>query len=153
MVASTFRTLKVKSLNALGYMPYLFIILYIWLTVFFHPVFIVPLVMYWRMAFKNTMNLVQGFGPLYWIVREDTRMFSVGRGTMHELSEPWRKGQGIYVVALRRCLQVGFCRTQTFEETEGILSAMQGRFLDLEPREIGNWNGIQKEANTRKASA
>jgi hypothetical protein len=153
MPASTRKTLGDRVVKLLGYSPYVFVLLYIWLTLFFHPVFIVPLVMYWRIAFKGTLNLVQGIGPVYWIVRDDTRMLSAGRGTMHELAEPWRKGRGLYIVVARYCLQVGLCRTQTFSETEGILSAMQGRFLELEPREIGNWNGIQKETDSFKATA
>jgi hypothetical protein len=85
-------------------------------------------------------------------MKNDSRLFSVGVGTMHEVASPWRTGRGLYITVAKRCLQVGLCRTQTLDETDGILSAVRGRYLDMEPREIGNWNGVQKE-DARKLTA
>lgn len=148
-----YKTFRDKSIELLGYLPLLFVALYLWMTLFIHPAFIVPFVLYSQQTFKGTMDLVQGIGPVYWIVRKDQRIFSVGKGTMHELSAPWRKGAGLYVVVAKRCIQVGLCKRQHLNETEGILSAIQGRYLEVEPSEIGNWNGVQKETGTYKATA
>jgi hypothetical protein len=90
-------------------------------------------------TFKGTKDLIQGVGPLYWITRSDPRYFGVGTGTMHELNAPWRKGRGIYIAICKRSFQLGLCRTQMFSETEGTLSAIQGRYMDTPPSEIGNW--------------
>lgn len=147
------KTFKDKAVNFLGYLPLLFVGLYLWMSLFVHPAFVVPFVLYSHQTFKGTMDLVQGVGPVYWIIRRDQRMFSIGKGTMHELSAPWRKGIGIYFVLSKRCLQIGLCKKQQLGETDGILSAIQGRYLEVEPKEIGNWNGVQKETNAFKATA
>lgn len=84
-------------------------------------------------------DIVRTCGPVYWIGRHDSRVFSVGMGTMHMLSAPWKKGRGVYVAVNRYSLQVGLCRAQKLSETEGTLSAIQGRYLDVPPEEIGQW--------------
>ena len=84
-------------------------------------------------------DIVRTCGPVYWIGRHDTRMFSIGIGTMHMLSAPWKKGRGVYVVVNKYSLQIGLCRSQTLGEAEGTLSAIQGRYLDVPPEEIGTW--------------
>ena len=88
---------------------------------------------------KDTKGFVQGVGPVYWITRDDPRVVGAGLGTMHELSAPWRKGRGLYIVCAKRSLQIGLCRKQNLDETEGTLSAVQGRYMDTPPTEIGNW--------------
>ena len=85
------------------------------------------------------IDVVRTAGPVYWIGRKDPRWFSVGMGTMHQLSPPWKKGIGIYVSVAKRSLHVGLCRSQDLDEIDGTLSAVQGRYLDLEPKEIGKW--------------
>ena len=82
---------------------------------------------------------VRTAGPVYWIGRKDPRLFSIGFGTMHQLNAPWKKGMGIYVAIAKYSLQIGLCRSQNLSETEGTLSAVQGRYLDIEPKDIGKW--------------
>lgn len=148
-ILKTFRDIL---LAVLFYHAHIFMVVYGVMTITFHPFFLVPFALYaWR-AFRGTQDLLYAVGPLYWILKNDNRWFSVGIGTMHEVAEPWRRGRGLYVTVAKRCLQIGLCRTQTLDETQGILSAVQGRYLDIEPREIGNWNGVQEEA-TRKLTA
>jgi hypothetical protein len=84
-------------------------------------------------------DVVRTCGPVYWIGKHDTRMFSIGIGTMHMLSAPWKKGRGVYVAINRYSLQIGLCRSQKLGEVEGTLSAIQGRYLDVPPEEIGTW--------------
>lgn len=91
--------------------------------------------------FKNTLNKVQAIGPVYWITRDycvPSTPF-ICRGFMHEVDPPWRKGKGIQVRVGSRTFQVGLCRKHNHDEVDGVLAAMDGRFLDLEPKEIGNW--------------
>ena len=148
----THRTFKDSILGILSYSSYIFMLVYGMMALTLHPAFLLPAVMYGRLAFKGTLDLVQGVGRLYWIVRKDQRWFSIGKGTMHELSDPWRKGSGVYIAIAKYCLQIGLCRRQTFNETDGVLSAVQGRFLETEPREIGNW-GVQEKSGTAKLTA
>lgn len=146
------KTFKNVLLTILFYHAHIFMIVYGVMALTFHPFFIVPFVLYaWR-SFSGTYGLLYVIGPVYWILKKDNRFFSVGLGTMHEVAEPWRRGRGVYAVVAKRCLHIGLCRTQTLDETEGILSAVQGRYLDTEPREIGNWHGVQKE-DARKLTA
>lgn len=84
-------------------------------------------------------DIVRTAGPVYWIGRNDLRWFSVGMGTMHQLGAPWKKGRGVYVCVAKHSLQIGLCRSQNLNEVEGTLSAVQGRYLDLDPKEIGKW--------------
>ena len=142
-----------KRINiAVGYAPLFFMFAYAILSVAVDPAFVVATVVYGWLTFRGTMDTLQGVGPVYWIIRKDPRFVSVGVGTMHETNDPWRIGRGIYIVFLKRCFQIGLCRVQSLDETEGILSAVQGRYLELEPREIGNW-GVQEKARNTKLPA
>jgi hypothetical protein len=84
-------------------------------------------------------DIVRTCGPVYWIGRHDLRRFSIGLGTMHQVSAPWKKGRGVYIALFRYSLQIGLCHSQKLNEIDGTLSAIQGRYLDIEPKEIGNW--------------
>ncbi len=149
---SILKTFKNVLLTILFYHAHIFMVVYGVLVFTLHPFFVVPFALYaWR-SFRGTQDLLYVVGPLYWIMKNDSRLFSVGVGTMHEVASPWRTGRGLYITVAKRCLQVGLCRTQTLDETDGILSAVRGRYLDMEPREIGNWNGVQKE-DARKLTA
>ena len=90
-------------------------------------------------------------GPIYWITRKDHRSFSIGFGAMHQTMHPWRKGRGIYVALFKRSFQIGLCKKQNLDEEDGILSAVKGRYLDISPSEIGEWNAVQK-GNKRPTS-
>lgn len=89
--------------------------------------------------FWGNLGLVKTFGPLYWGTNVDRRILSIGKSTMHQTSSPWRKGQGVYVALFHRHAYIGWARKQDMDEIEGTLSAIQGRYLDLEPKEIGKW--------------
>ena len=103
------------------------------------PVFLllIPIGIY--ATLRGTLGLVQFLGPVYWILRPDTRWLRAGIGTMHQTAAPWRKGRGLYVVCCRRMFQIGLCQPQHLDDEAGTLSALQGRFLDMTPKEIGEW--------------
>ena len=153
MTDFTRKTFLKKLSTALGYYPIVFMLGYLWATLFFHVAFILPTLGYAHMVFSNTLDLVQGIGPVYWIIRKDPRKVSVGLGTMHELGSPWRKGQGVYLVLFHRSFQIGLCHRQQFDDITGTLSAVQGRYLDLSAKEIGNWNAVQKDTKARTTTA
>ena len=88
------------------------------------------------------MNRVRGIGPLYWIVRDfvDKRTPIICTGFMRETDAPWRHGKGLQFRTRKHTLQIGLCkRLPVSNETEGVLSAVGGRMLDLEADEIGDW--------------
>lgn len=91
--------------------------------------------------FRNTLNTVQSVGPIYWITRDyiptNTRIIS--SGFMHELDAPWRHGKGVQIALFKRTCQIGLCKRHNFDETSGVLAAVQGRFMDESAHEIGNW--------------
>jgi hypothetical protein len=120
------------------------LIAYVLSAIFIHPAFIVPAVLYSKFVFKLEHDQLYVYGRVYAILKKDARIIRVGVGTMHQTSTPWNKGKGIYIVSFKRCLQIGICKPQHLSEESGILSAMQGRYLDLTPHEIGNWNAVPK---------
>lgn len=91
--------------------------------------------------FRNTLNTVQSVGPVYWITRDyvpaNTRIIS--SGFMHELDAPWRHGKGVQIALFKRTFQLGLCKYHNFDETSGVLAAVQGRFMDESAHEIGSW--------------
>jgi hypothetical protein len=93
----------------------------------------------WYYTFSGAVGLVQTIGRVYFILKRDTRLVSLGRGTMHELSSPWRKGSGLYVTLLKWSFQIGICYPQQLSDEQGTLSAVQGRYLETTPKEIGQW--------------
>ena len=113
-------------------------------AILIHPIFLVTAILYLKFVFRCEYDQLYVYGRLYWIARKDPRVIRMGIGTMHQTSAPWNKGKGLYVVFFKRCLQVGLCKPQQLSEESGILSAMQGRYLDLTPHEIGNWNAVPK---------
>jgi hypothetical protein len=147
------RRIYKKVSYILGYGPLVFMLVYLYMTLFQHFAFVIPFSTYAWLVFKGTKDTVQGIGPIYWIVRSDNRLISVGFGTMHELSEPWRKGRGVYVAMFKRSIQIGVCYRQNLDDTAGTLSAVQGRYLDISASEIGNWNDIQKNNQARTTTA
>jgi hypothetical protein len=103
-------------------------------------------VLYATAAFWTPVDRLNVYRKLYWIIRKDPRRLSVGRGTMRETNYPWRQGSGVYVTVWHRCFHLGLCAPFEFEtEEDGILSAVQGRYLDATPVEIGEWNAVQKD--------
>lgn len=137
-------TITRRIFKALTFAPVVILVGYIVCAILIHPVFLVPAVFYSKFVFKFENDQLYVFGKLYVIVRRDQRILRIGSGIMHQTSSPWYKGRGIYVVFFKKCTQVGFCKPQQLSEESGILSAMQGRYLDLTPHEIGNWNAVPK---------
>lgn len=143
-MTTTTRKISKKIAKALTYGPLVILIAYVISAVVIHPAFIIPAVFYIKFVFKFEHDQLYVYGRLYIIVRKDKRIVRTGVGTMHQTSSPWNKGKGVYIVVLKRCLQIGLCKPQHLNEESGILSAMQGRYLDLTPHEIGNWNAVPK---------
>jgi hypothetical protein len=106
---------------------------------FIHPVFLITLFAGVYFLLEGGLDTVRTFGVVYWVRQNDHRLFSVGKATMHQLSAPWKKGKGLYVALFYKNLQIGLCFKQNLDETNGTLSAIQGRYLDVEPKEIGKW--------------
>lgn len=93
--------------------------------------------------FKDSLNLVQSVGRVYWITRDYVPKGTplVAKGFMRELGEPWRVGSGLQIrFSKNRTFQVGLCQqTAPVDEENGILNAVGGRYMDVTAEEIGEW--------------
>jgi hypothetical protein len=90
--------------------------------------------------FKDSLNLVQGIGFVYWITRDTHKGFSVSFGFMRETDYPWRTGKGIQIGIGKYVFQTGFCRRNAvLNETMGLYNVVKGRELQHTPKEIGTW--------------
>jgi hypothetical protein len=93
--------------------------------------------------FKDSLNLVQSVGRVYWITRDYVPKGTpiIAKGFMRELGEPWRVGSGLQIrFAKNRTFQVGICApTAPTDEENGILNAVGGRYMDATAEEIGEW--------------
>jgi len=88
------------------------------------------------------MNKVRSVGPVYWITRDfvDNRTRVICTGFMKEIDDPWRHGKGLQIRFKHKTFQIGFCkRTYPLDDTEGVLSAVGGRMLDVSVDEIESW--------------
>ena len=88
------------------------------------------------------MKKVHGFGRIYWIIRDfvDLRTPLMCTGFMKETDYPWRHGKGVQIRTSKYTLQIGLCkRLKVVTETDGILQAIGGRYLDTPAREDGMW--------------
>ena len=145
MIGITRATFK-KVASLFTYAPLVIMVGYLMISILIHPVFLFPTVVYWWLIFHGELDQLYIMGNLYWITKRDRRFFAVGTGTMHQTYAPWHKGKGIYIALFKYCFQFGYAKPQNLNEEAGILSAVQGRYLALTPREIGdgNWNDLQK---------
>jgi hypothetical protein len=88
------------------------------------------------------LNIVHGFGRIYWIVR-DTATGHTPRmciGWTKELGGHWRTGKGPQIKFGKFIFQFGFCKKHKVEdEMDGILMAVEGRILDTTTAEISIW--------------
>lgn len=92
--------------------------------------------------FKDTLNRIQYVGPLYWITRDNGTDNDpvVTRAFMRQTSAPWKTGKGIQIRAGKYTFQFGLCRSSKLRsEDEGILHALQGRYMDTAAKDIGDW--------------
>ncbi len=104
------------------------------------PLVFVTCCIYGYPVFKNTLNLIQGVGPFYWITRDNHSGFSIGLGFMRETGFPWRNGRGLHIGILKYSFQIGLCRKSTvIDEYNGMLRALQGRELDHHPSKLRDW--------------
>lgn len=109
------------------------------LLVWSYPIFGFLFIASYYYLFRDTMNVLQVVGPVYWITKNNTPKGPfVSKGFMHEIYEPWRKGTGVQVRVFKYSFQIGLCKRQYLDETTGVLSALQGRFLDTSPSDIGS---------------
>jgi hypothetical protein len=135
-----------KIATTFTYAPLVIMLGYLAVSILIHPIFFVPTAVYWWLIFHGDLDQVYIMGNLYWITKRDSRTISAGKGTMHQTYTPWRKGSGVYIALFKHCFQIGWAKPQNLSEEAGILSATQGRFLQLTPHEIGNgnWDALQK---------
>jgi hypothetical protein len=86
------------------------------------------------------MNLVQGIGFVYWVIRDTHKGFSLSIGFMRETDHPWRTGKGLQIGISKYVFQIGFCRKNTIHsEIMGLTNAVKGRKLHFQPKEIREW--------------
>jgi hypothetical protein len=91
-------------------------------------------------VFKDTVNLVQGVGPIYWVTRNNHVGLSFGFGIMRETDFPWRYGKGIQIGFGKYLFQFGICRKQNvIDEMSNLLTAIKGRNLLHKPAELREW--------------
>lgn len=91
-------------------------------------------------VFKDTLNLVQGIGFVYWVTRDTHRGFSLSIAFMRETDFPWRTGRGIQIGIGKYSFQIGFCKGHRHvNETDGLMRAVKGRRLHYQPKEIRKW--------------
>jgi len=94
------------------------------------------------LIFRDTMNAVQAVGPVYWICRDivppNTRLFAWG--FMRQTSAPWRVGKGIQIKLKKHTFQIGISKVGSdMSEEDGLMTAVQGRFLQAKAKEIRDW--------------
>jgi hypothetical protein len=95
------------------------------------------------LIFNNTMDLVQGLGPVYWVSRRNGRRTRwLARVEMRETDPPYRQGSGIQIkISPAWTFHIGFCRRMPYEDPVEVV----GRWMDeVEPEEIKTW--VDEEA-------
>ena len=88
------------------------------------------------------LNIVYGIGPVYWIARDTGKKGTpiVSLGWTRELGGYWRVGKGVQIRLGKYILQFGLCKKKDVKtEEEGILSAIEGRILEIPTAEISAW--------------
>jgi len=142
MLAWTTTQYLTSALKKLGYLlPHSFVA-FIVLSVFWQTWLFVLVLITGYLLFKDTLNLVQAVGPVYWISRdyEKSQGIKVNTGFMREIDSPWRMGKGIQVSIHKRSFQLGLCRKTPYKDIqEAELGVLGARFMDTEPTEIGYW--------------
>lgn len=103
---------------------------------------LISVVILCRVAFRGTMNMVFNVGRLYWIVRDNAKKGDriICKAFMRGTGEPWLIGEGVQVRFFKYTFHIGICYMVPAEnEEQGVLNAMQGRYMEDPPKEIGNW--------------
>lgn len=93
------------------------------------------------LLFRDTMDLVQGVGRLYWLTRQTSaRRLGVRFSYMRETDYPWRTGRGLQLVVPYRTFQIGICRpSKHYTVEDGLLHSLAARRLPTEPEDIREW--------------
>lgn len=94
------------------------------------------------LLFNNTMNILQGVGPVYWITRNNSLGATpfISMGIMREVGPPWRVGKGLQITVKPYAFQLGVCRKESYNSVEeGELGALGARYMDETPKELGTW--------------
>lgn len=94
------------------------------------------------MLLRDTLNRLQSIGPVYWITRDNTPKKTplLSIGFMRQTNFPWKVGKGLQVSIGRYSFQFGICKKSNhYDETEGILGALGGRYLDTSTSDIREW--------------
>jgi hypothetical protein len=94
------------------------------------------------LLFRDTLNAVQAVGPVYWIYRDIVHPNTplIAWGYMRQTSAPWRVGKGIQIKVRKHTFQIGLSRVGfKMSDEEGLMSAVQGRYLKFKANEIGDW--------------
>jgi hypothetical protein len=96
----------------------------------------------WWLVLRNTLDLVQGVGSVYWLTRQTTvKRLAIQTSFMRETDYPWRTGRGIQAVVPYRTFQVGVCKpSEHYTKEEGLLHSLVGRSLSSKPEEIRTWH-------------
>ena len=96
----------------------------------------------WWLVLRNTLDLVQGVGPVYWLTRQTTvKRIGLQVSFMRETDYPWRTGRGEQVLVPYRTFQVGICKpSEHYTKEEGLLHSLVGRSLPEKPEEIREWH-------------
>ena len=93
-------------------------------------------------VFKDSLNLLQVVGPIYWVTRYNAtpKFPRLCIAFMHEDGKPWRTGTGIQVRFRKYSFQVGICHKHgEVSDEEGELIPVGGRHMIDEPEDIGEW--------------
>ena len=103
---------------------------------------LVGVVVSWWLVLRDTLDMVQGIGPVYWLTRQtDVKRLGLQRSFMHETDYPWRSGRGIQCIVPYRTFQIGVCKaSKCYTQEDGLLHSLVGRKLPQKPKEIGAWD-------------
>ena len=88
------------------------------------------------------MNNLYVLYKLYWITKNTGKKGDpfIAKGFMRQTSSPWLTGKGLQIRFGKYSFQIGICgKPQKLDDQDGLLYAIQGRLLDWDPDEIGNW--------------
>ena len=95
----------------------------------------------WWLVLRDTLNLVQGIGKVYWLTRStEVFTFRVQLSFMRETDYPWRSGKGLQLVFPYRTFQIGICKpSKHYTVDEGLLHSLVARKLPSKPEDIREW--------------
>jgi hypothetical protein len=90
-------------------------------------------------VFRDSRNMVQGVGPIYWFYGDNTwskSPIAVRYVQLRETMYPYRRGRGVGVLVRNTEVQIGFCRR---DPNGSDLQVLDGRDLDVPVAVIKDW--------------